>query len=126
VGDIFSQHNLIVFTLYSVVAWIIGHPSSHIASLKSGRTTLNWGLAFVMGLEMFLGLLFLVCFGYRTSWYQAVLLFFVSFAVRPLLIVVERGFGLTQRAWLISTSGVVLVPFLLVTLVLVVESRFPN
>lgn len=118
-GDIFSQKNLIV-------AWIIGHQSSHIANLKSGQATLNGGLAFVMGLETFLGLLFLVWFGYRTSWYEAVLLFVVSFAVRPLLIVVERGLGLTQRAWLISTSGVILVPTLLATLVFVIEARFPN
>jgi hypothetical protein len=126
VSDIFSQNNLLVFALYSVVTWIIGHQSSHIASLKNGQATLNWALAFVMGLETFLGLLFLVWFGYRTLWYQAVLLLLVSLAVRPLLIIVERGLGLTQRAWLISTFGIILVPVLLVTLIFVVESGFPN
>ena len=88
---ILSQQNLIVFALYSVVAWIIGHQASHIANLKTGQASLNWSLAFAMGLETFLGLLFLVWFGYRTSWYQAVLLFVVSLAVRPVLIVIERG-----------------------------------
>jgi len=64
-GDVFSLQNLLVFGLYTVVAWIIGHQSTHIASLKAGQATLNYPLAFVMGLETFLGLLFLVWFGYR-------------------------------------------------------------
>jgi hypothetical protein len=104
--ELLTGKSLIVFVVFPIVAWIIGHQSSHIAATKAGQVTLSSGLAFVMGLETFAGFLFLIWYGYQTRWYLAVILFCFSLLVRPLLVLIERAIGLTQRAWIISTSGI--------------------
>ena len=124
--DIFSQRNIIVLFIYSILAWIVGHQSSHIAYVRSGQGRFNSLLLFIMGLETFFAFAFILWFGYRVSWYLAVILFVLSFFVRLILVAIEQRIGLTQRAWVISTSGIILVPALLVLLIMIVEREFPS
>jgi hypothetical protein len=79
-----------------------------------------------MGLETFLGLIFLAWFAYMDGISHAAGLFVLSFVVRLALVKLENVLGLTQRAWAISLSGIVAVPALLITLVMLVLHPISN
>ena len=121
-SELLTERSIIIFLVFAVVAWIIGHQSSHVAALKTGQATLGYWTATFMGLETFAGLLFLIWYGYQTHWYYAVILLCFSLVARPLLIVIERIVGLTERAWIISVLGIVIVPVALAGLVWLVLS----
>jgi len=70
-----------------------------------------------MGLETFLGIIFLVWFAYRDSIAHAVGLLVLSVIMRIALVKLENIVGLTRRAWAIGLSGIVVVPALLIGLV---------
>ena len=117
-----DERSIVVFLVYPIVAWIIGHQSSHIAAAKSGKADLSGAVAVVMGLEIFAGFLFLIWYGYQTRWSFTVALFGFSLLLQLPLIVIERAIGLTKRAWVISTGGVIVVPAALIGLVYLTPS----
>jgi hypothetical protein len=120
--ELLTEQSIVVFLVFPIVAWIIGHQSSHMAAVKSGQADLSPPVALVMGLETFAGLLFLVWYGYQTRWYFAVALFGVSLLLRLPLVAIERAVGLTKRAWVISTTGIIVVPAALIWLVYLMSS----
>jgi len=103
--------------LFGLCAWFIGHQASHCAAYRSGQAELSYPLAFIMGLETFLGIIFLVWFAYRDSIAHAVGLLVLSVIMRIALVKLENIVGLTRRAWAIGLSGIVVVPALLIGLV---------
>src|ERR1700682_2086875 len=109
--------------LFSLCAWFIGHQASHCAAYRAGNVELSNPVALIMGLETFLGLIFLAWFAYMDGISHAARLFALSFVVLLAPVKLENVFGLTQKAWAISLSGIVAVPALLISLVMLVLSN---
>ena len=112
--------------LYGLCGWFIGHQSSHCFAFRAGKVKLNPLLARIMGIETFLGIVFLGWFAYMEGIYYAIGLFALSFVFRFAIIKIEQWSGLTQKAWAISVSGIVAVPALLISLVLLVLHPISN
>jgi hypothetical protein len=106
--------------MYGLCGWFIGHQSSHCFALRTGQVKLNPLLAIVMGIETFLGAAFLAWFAYMEGIYDALLLFALAFALRFAIVKIEHWSGLTQRAWVISITGIAAVPVLVAALVYLV------
>jgi hypothetical protein len=103
--------------LFGLFAWFIGHQASHCAAYRSGRAELSHPVAIIMGLETFLGVIFLVWFAYMDGITHAAGLCVLSFIVRFVLVKLESMIGLTQKAWAISLSGIAAAPALLMGLI---------
>jgi hypothetical protein len=112
--------------LFSLCAWFRGHQASHCAAYRTGNVELSHPVAFIMGLETFLGPIFLAWFAYTDGISYAAGLFALSFVVRLALVKLENVLGLTQRAWAISLSGIVAVPALLICSVMLVLHPISN
>jgi len=112
--------------LFSLSAWFIGHQSSHCAAYRAGSVELSRTLAVIMGLETFLGAIFLAWFAYMDGIAHAAGLFALSLVVRLALIKLESSSGLTRKAWAISLSGIFAVPALLIGLVMLVLHPLSN
>ncbi len=113
-------------TLFGLCAWFIGHQASHCAAYQSGQAELSHPVALIMGLETFLGVIFLIWFAYMDSIAHAVGLLVLSFILRIALVKLESMMGLTQKAWAISLSGIVAVPALLLGLIALVLHPISN
>ena len=72
--------------LFSLCAWFIGHQASHCAAYRAGSVELSNPVALIMGLETFLGLIFLAWFAYMDGISHAASLFALSFVVRLALV----------------------------------------
>jgi hypothetical protein len=107
-------------TLFSLCAWFIGHQASHCAAYQSGNAELSHPVAFIMGLETFLGAIFLAWFAYMDGIAHADGLLALSFVFRLALVKLESAVGLTRKAWAISLSGIFAIPALLIGLVMLV------
>jgi hypothetical protein len=70
-----------------------------------------------MGLETWAGTLFLVWYAYMEGIRAAIWLAVFSFVFWLCLIYLERSFGLTKRAWIVSLAGIPLVPIIVAALV---------
>src|SRR5260221_6462401 len=112
--------------LFSLCAWFIGHQASHCAAYQARNVELSHPIACIMGLETFLGLIFLAWFAYMDGIPHAAGLLALSFVVRLALVKLENVLGLTQKAWVISLSGIVAVPALLISLVMLVLHPISN
>jgi hypothetical protein len=112
--------------LFSLCAWFTGHQASHCAAYGAGNVGLSHPVAFIMGLETFLGLIFLAWLAYVDGIAYAAGLLALSFVARLALVKLENVLGLTQRAWAISLSGIVAVPALLICLVMLVLHPISN
>lgn len=113
-------------TLFSLCAWFIGHQASHCAAYQSGKVELGHPVAFIMGLETFLGAIFLAWFAYMDGIAHAAGLLALSFVLRLALGKLESALGLTRKAWAISISGIFTVPALLFVLVMLVLHPISN
>ena len=103
--------------IFGLCAWFIGHQSSHCAAYRTGQVELSYPVAFIMGLETFLGAVFLVWFAYMDGIAHAAGLFALSIIMRFVLVRLEGAVGLTRKAWAISLAGIVAVPALLIGLI---------
>lgn len=112
--------------LFGVCSWLIGHQASHCAAFRAGHVNLSYPLALIMGLQTFFGMIFLAWFAYMDGPARAAELFAFSFVVRLALVQLERVLGLTDRAWAISVTGLVIVPVLLISLVALVLHPITN
>lgn len=121
-SDFLTEKSIIVFVVYAFVAWINGHQIGHIQYLKIGQATLDPWLVTPMVLGIWIGMLFLIWYGYQTHWYYAVFLVCFSYLVRPFLVTIERRIGLTKQASMISMSGIVIVPIAVAGLVYLILS----
>jgi hypothetical protein len=61
-------------------------------------------------------LLFLVGYGYKTTWWLAAGAFIFAFVIRLVLIKIEIASGLVRNAWAISLSGILILPALVIAL----------
>jgi hypothetical protein len=113
-------------TLFSLCTWFIGHQASHCAAYQSGNVELSRPLALIMGLETFLGAVFLAWFAYMDGIAHAAGLLALSFVFRLALVRLENALGLTRNAWAISLSGIFAVPALLIGLVMLVLHPISN
>ena len=86
-------------------------------------TSLTLFLMIIMRVETFSGMGFLIWYAYMTGTYNALKLFCLPFIFVLAVKNIEHWWGLNQRAWLISISGIAVVPALLIGLIWLV--RFP-
>jgi hypothetical protein len=114
-----SQFSALV-TPCGLCGWFIGHQSSHCFALVNGQAKLNPLLARIMGIETFLGSVFIVWLAFKEGIAYAAGVFALSFVVRLALVKLQEPLGLTEKAWIISLSGIIAVPALLLCLVLLV------
>ena len=103
-----------IVLLYSMVAFITGHQGSHAFSIKTGLSTLNPVLTLLLGLySLPFPILFLIWIGYKTIWWYAVSIFFMSLIFRLIWTKITIETGLVKSAWAISLLGIIIIPFLL-------------
>lgn len=110
---LFSKEGAVIIAIFSLAAWIIGHQSSHCLNITTGRVRPIPLVQNIMGLETFAGFAFLGWFAYEVGVLEALTLMAISWILRLFIVKIEHITGLTQRAWLISTLGVVIVPIAL-------------
>jgi hypothetical protein len=111
-----TPHDSAILTLSGLLAWITGHQASHCAALLTGRAE-YFALAGVMALEPWAFTFFLIWYAYMQGIRAAIWLVIFSFIFQICLVGLERSFGLTKRAWIISLVGIPLVPVIIATLV---------
>jgi hypothetical protein len=106
--------------MYSVLAYVHGHQGSHIAAIVSGQATLNplflW-ILLVYNWLFFVPWLFLIWFGYKTSWWYAVGALAIGFVFRLLWTKIGIVTGAIKDAWAISLIGIPIIPVLLLFMV---------
>ena len=95
---------------YCVVLWITGHQTSHLVAIHRHQAELNPLVRIWMGVTSLFGPAFIVWFGYEVGVLRALLLFIVAFVGRVVLVSVEKNLGITRNAWIISLTGLVAVP----------------
>jgi hypothetical protein len=84
---------------YTFVSYFAMHRSSHLAYLQvDPRVRLNPFIVFVMRIEQFLGVVFLIWYGYMTVWYNPVILLIVAFFGTFILKAIEHTLRLQE--WL--------------------------
>lgn len=121
--EILTVHFLVLVFAYSALSWFVGHQGSHLVAISKGDAELNPALGFLMKLTssvpVYVGLL--VWLGYRTHWYYPLVLFALSFLVRPLVFVsIERALGWDRSAWAISLIGILAIPLITFAMVYLV------
>ena len=66
-----------------------------------------------MYIVRYMGPIFLIWCGFKSVWYYPFLLMAVCIPGVIVLVYVEKALRLTQRAWVISISGILFVPMLI-------------
>ncbi len=120
----------VISILSCCVFYFRGHQASHIVAITTGQAELNPALikgmifsyAFAFRWFGVFPLLFLVWYGYKTTWWLAAGAFIFAFVIRLVLTKIEIVSGLVRNAWAISLSGIVILPALVITLYAVVSS----
>lgn len=116
-----SDDGAIVAIGFSCAAWIIGHQSSHCVAIKSGNAPPIPVVQNIMGFETLFGSIFLAWFAYQISILDAIILYAISFPGRIIFVQSEKGLGLSKREWLISLTGIILVPAILLALAIFIR-----
>ncbi|CAM8393625.1 hypothetical protein MCEMHM7_01072 [Candidatus Methylopumilus planktonicus] len=108
---------LLMSILYGIAAYFHRHQGTHLTQIKSRQVTLNPVLVFILWFYniTFLPWLALIYIGYKTIWYYPVIILFLSQFVSFLSISLERKFN--WNGALISLTGVVLIPIVLILLI---------
>jgi hypothetical protein len=102
-----------LIVLASLASYFTMHQGSHLAWLSAGHSQLNPTLALLMSIEKYASPIFLIWYGFKTVWYNPLLLIAICFPGTIVLVTIERTLGLTRKAWVISISGILFVPVLL-------------
>jgi hypothetical protein len=102
-----------LIVLASLASYFTMHQGSHLAWLSAGHAQLNPTLALLMVVEKYASPVFLIWYGWKTVWYYPLILMAICFPGTIVLVSIERALKLTQRAWVISISGILLVPVLI-------------
>ncbi len=113
----------LISVLSSLVFYIRGHQASHAVAIRVGQAELNPALAIAMALSYWFAfptILFLVWYGYKTEWWYAVDAFVLAVIIRLALTKIEIASGLVRSAWIISLSGIVILPIVIIALYAVV------
>jgi hypothetical protein len=126
-----SPQEFVLVMLFGFLTWIVMHQGSHgwyyTQDIREGHRRYAGNssplLILIMGFEQYIFFLSIIWFVYMMGIYAAFKLFCLSFIFWLCLIKTEYWTGLRYKAWIISTSGVAIVPMLLVALIWVV--RFP-
>ena len=98
--------------LASLASYFTMHEGSHLTWLSAGHARLNPTLALLMVVEKYASPVFLIWYGWKTVWYYPMLLMVICFLGTIVLVTIERALKLTQKAWIISISGILFVPVL--------------
>jgi len=136
---------ILVSMMNGLVAYLLGHIGSHVAAGVAPRLTPHADLVSRTGLGRaaeetgtpaplfavlwfyhwfwFLPWLFAVWFGYKTVWWWAIAALVIGFVFRLILTGIERSFGLTQNAWVISLGAIPAIPILFWLMVSVTLGR---
>ena len=120
----------LISVLSSLVFYIRGHQASHVMAISVGQAELNPALlkamvssySFAFRWFGLFPILFLVWYGYKTEWWYAVGAFVLSFIIRLALTKIEIASGLVRSAWIISLSGIVILPVVIIALYAVVTA----
>lgn len=104
---------------YSLWYYFLGHQMSHVIYAAQGHGTTPSFLPLYTALARFLGIAFLIYFGYVSHWYFALILYAIGFIGQFILVRVETALGLQKHAWAISLAGVPILPAVLVYMVYV-------
>src|SRR6516162_10584157 len=98
--------------LASLASYFTMHQGSHLTWLSAGHAQLNPTLALLMVVEKYASPVFLIWYGWKTVWYYPLILMAICFPGTIVLVNIEKALKLTQRAWVISISGILFVPVL--------------
>lgn len=107
---------------YSLWYYFLGHQMSHVLYASQGHGTTPSYLPLYTALARFLGIAFLIFFGYISHWYFALILYVIGFIGQFILVRVEIALGLQKQAWAISIAGVPILPAVLVYMIYVTEN----
>jgi hypothetical protein len=107
------HQDLTLIILASFVSYFRMHQGSHLAYVNAYHTQLNPTLTLLMYLGRYTGPIFLIWYGFKTVWYYPFLLMTVCIPGVIVLVSIEQAVRLTQRAWVISISGILFVPGLI-------------
>jgi hypothetical protein len=99
-----------LIALASFVSFFRMHQGSHLAYVHVNHTQLNPTLTLLTYSVRYTGPIFLIWYGFKTVWYYPFLLMAVCIPGVIVLVYVEKALRLTQRAWVISISGIIFVP----------------
>jgi hypothetical protein len=125
-----TAQNSALVTLFGLLGWFTGHQGSHCAYLSIGAThratPLNPFLRLIMEVETFSGFGFLIWYAYMTGIYSALKLLGLALIFSLALYKVANWVGLNRQAWLISMSGIAIVPVLLLSLIWLVLFPISN
>jgi len=95
---------------YAVFSFFLFYQQLHIKNFHGA----SQAFAFALNIFAFAGMLFAIGFllywGFSVSWWQALLLFGVSFLVKIIWFPLEAKLGLTRFYWLFSLGGFAVLP----------------
>jgi len=126
-----TLQEFVLVMLFGLLTWFVMRQGSHgwyyTQDFREGHRRYAGNssplLVLIMGHEQYIFLALIILFVYMMVIYAALKLFCLYFIFWLCLIKTEYWTGLRYKAWIISTSGVAIVPVLLAALVWIV--RFP-
>jgi hypothetical protein len=97
---------------YTIAWWFAGHQTMHLQLIKKNAVSLNIHLAFLMRITSDFTLYLLIWIAYKEPWYSVLLMFAIGFAIRIMMIQVEKLMNLENNQTIVSIWGIVAIPVL--------------